>query len=135
MRKILVFIILILSVVTSCVMEPPTTRYSFKIINKTNYSLFIDCKTVKYEEFSSDTVKSTQVFVKDILQLGCFQNYHDTLIQSFFKELKIRVDNRILNIDPYNRANWTDSTDLRGSSNCKGGSVYYTLVVKETDLK
>jgi len=134
MKKIVV-LILTLFVAISCVMEPPTTFYTFKIINKTKMVLFIESKQNNYTELSTDTLKQNQEFIKRIPKLNCYIDYHDTLIQSFFTEIKIRADNRNLKIDPFNRANWTYSNNLRGFGHCKGGTVYYTMVINNTDIK
>ncbi len=135
MRKIVALLTLLLLLTISCVMEPPTTFYLFKIINKSKVLLLIDYNTVKYKDVGRDILKPEQEFVRDIPDLGCFKNYHDTLIQSFFKELKVQGVDQKLNINLYNRSIWKDSTDLRGSWNCKGGTVYYTLVIKDSDLE
>ncbi len=95
MRKILVFLVLVLSISTSCVLEPPTTRYSFRIINRTSNVLYVNYKTIKYDKVVIDTIKPEQVFEKSILQLTCYQNFHDTIIRSFFTNLKISLENNV----------------------------------------
>jgi hypothetical protein len=135
MKKTIFLFIALTILLISCVMEPPTTRFSFRIINRTGKYLFIDCKDIKYNEFSIDTIKPNQTYEKVILQLGCFKDYKDTLIKSFFSELKIRIDSGNLHIDPYMSAKWKDSIDLKGIGNCKGGNAYYSLTIDRTNLK
>jgi len=134
-KRIIFVPILIMILSISCVMEPPTTRYSFKIVNRTNSNLLIDFKTVKYGEQGNGTLMPSKIFEKSIIQLGCFKDHGDTLLQSFFSELNIRLINANINVNPYDRAKWVDSLDLKGSGNCKGGIVYYTLTVFDKDLK
>lgn len=133
MRKIFAVLILFF-IAISCVMEPPITNYTFKIINKTKTILLIESKQNEYTKLIYDTLRQNQVLIKEIPKLNCYKNYHDTLIHSFFQNLKIVPQTGRLNMDPYNRSNWTDSIKINGW-HCKGGSVYYTLIIKEIDLK
>ena len=68
MRKILVVLILPFFVAVSCVMEPPTTFYTFKIINKTKTILFIESKQNRYTELSYDTLRQNEELIKEIPQ-------------------------------------------------------------------
>ena len=129
MRRILIIPFFIMILVVGCVMEPPTTVYSFRIVNKTKVPLNIDFRTIKYNESGSDTLLPDQEFEKEIIQLGAFKDYKDTLISHFFSKLKIGFDNGDLNIDPFERGNWTDSVNLKGFWNQRGGTIYYKLII------
>jgi hypothetical protein len=120
-------------------MEPPTTIYSFRIVNKTNSCLITEIKSVKDKEINDDaidTINPNMFIEKEIFTLGCFEDYHDTLMQSFFSEFTIKLNNCNIKIDPYKISNWTtNSNKLSGFGNCKGGFVYYTFEINEKDLK
>ena len=108
-------------------MEPPRTIYSFIIVNETGKSLFINYQDINNNQ-GCDTLNPNRSFMKNMYQF-CFNEYNDTLIKSFFSEMKIRLDTGMLNINPYKRSNWVESKALRGSGSCKGGRVCYTLTV------
>jgi len=135
MKKISVLVFILLIIQTSCVMEPPHTCYSFIIINETKWCLLIGSKTVPYDEHRIDTIKPYKEFVNNISELGYFQNYHDTLISTFFRDIKILVNGKNLPIDAFNRHNWNESKYLRGIPFYRYGIVCYTMVIKEGDLK
>lgn len=134
MKKKLVAQILILSLVVGCAVEPPVTFYRFKIINKTKTILYVESKQDNNIKFCFDTLKQNQVHVEEIPNY-CFVDYQDTLINYFFLKLTVKPLDGTLNIDPYERNNWTDSLDLNGSSSCSGGFVYYTLIINGKDIK
>jgi hypothetical protein len=115
-------------------MEPPTTFYIFKIINRTNTILYIESRQDKFTALKYDTLKTNQELIKEIPKINCYRDYHDTVIHSFFLTLKVKPMEGNLKIDPFNRTNWKNSIDLTGSNNCKGGKVYYTFIVWERDL-
>jgi hypothetical protein len=135
MRKVLIALTLIFFSTAGCVFEPPTILYSFEIVNKSPVVLVVESRTIRYDEFSCDTLKPNQEFKKDIFRLGCFMSNRDTLIRTFFKELKIRSDNKDLTVDCYKRANWVERQVLKGSGHCTGGTVFYTLVINDVNLK
>ncbi len=135
MKKNIVIPFVILFFLISCsgTREPRMTVYSFRIINKTKTLLYVKSKFNNYNmDIQFDTIIQNKILKIDYLSF-CYKNYHDTLVKSIFYILKINTDEGNLKIDPYLRTNWTDSTNLEGLF-CKGGTAYYNLVIKDSDL-
>lgn len=112
---------------TSCAMEPPTTVYNFEIKNYSDSIIVINTETIKYREINSDTLRPGETFNREFIQLGCFKDYSDTLLNTFFKKIEIIICSDSLKIYPYQRKNWKDSLNLNGLLFCKGGKASYKL--------
>jgi hypothetical protein len=121
--------------VLSCVMESPLTYYSFTIKNSTNTAIVVESKTIDDNYIRFDTLNKGQAINRKILQLQCFADYKDTLIRSFFKNLKLSIPNKSLYIDPLNRKNWNENLESLTGSNCKSGTCFYSLTINEKEIK
>jgi hypothetical protein len=133
MTPIRIIPILFVFLIQSCLYEPPRTVYAFNIINKTKTILLIESRQKKDSVLILDTLKQNQEIVKFTLTNGYYKNYNDTLIRTFFLNFKIIPVNGSVNIDPFNRKNWSDSITLSG--NKKAGEVLYKLIINENDIR
>jgi len=134
-KKIILFSILFFLINGCDSHEPNAVGYEFRIINKTKTILYLESENKNSNVgLKKDTIFQNQEFMT--AKLGfCYKNYHDTLISSFFSKLEIKTAEKKVKIDPFVRANWKESLALKGFSLfCKGGKVYYTLVIKDSDL-
>ena len=126
--------IILLIATQGCNTEPPVNDYSFTIINKSHASIWVEYKTAKYEDFYSDTLRPGKDVITGNTDHGCYEDFGDTLIKHFFTELKIRVRNKMIKTDLFKRNNWVEVKDLKGFL-CRGGFLYYTIEIKDTDLE
>lgn len=116
-------------------MESPMTYYSFTIKNITNYSIIIESQTIDESYVHFDTLDKGQIINRKILQLQSFTDYKDTLVTTFFKSLKLKALNKNLSLDPLNRKSWNENLDSLSNNNCKSGTCFYTLIIKEEYVK
>ena len=133
MKKAILVAFLISIVSSSCVMEPGAVFYHFIVKNETKKTVLITIETIEDSKFSVDTVNSSRQIEREIVHIGCYKDYGDSLIKYFFKEFNIKTEAEI-NLDLYNRKNWIDSTELSGLI-CKGGNAFFILELKESDFK
>ena len=108
-----------------CVMEPPTTYYSFKIYNQSKYDMVINYTTIKDSNMRNNTIKVGSSFYEKFLMLQPYEDYGDNIIRKFFPQMNITVNDKQIGVDPLKVHFWQKNTDSLVGGKYKSGTCFY----------
>lgn len=119
---------------SGCIYEPPPVNYIFIIKNNSDYTLYVEHQAVNEEYLRTDSIVVGGEYKTEFTKLHCYQDFYgDTLINTFYKKIRITVSQKEISINLFNRVNWKESLHLKNGS-CKGGDVSYLLTIYNKDI-
>ncbi|MDZ4663638.1 MAG: hypothetical protein SGJ15_02065 [Bacteroidota bacterium] len=127
------FIILVF--LYACTSEPKGVIYEFKMINGTDSDYVVN----KHYRYSNVDAKTDTLFARSemsfsVPRVGSYgQSFGDSLINSFFDTLIVKMINTKKQINVSNRSNWEERSefdqDFLEKSGSVKGKVIYTLKI------